>query len=851
MTLAAGTRLGPYEVIAPLGSGGMGEVYRARDARLSREVAIKVLPAELAADSARLQRFEKEARSASALNHPNIVTIYDIGSEAGVSYIAMERVDGPTLRELLAVGPLPMRRLFQIAPQIAEGLSKAHEAGIVHRDLKPENVMVTKDGLVKILDFGLAKLSSTMSGSGEGSELPTMTGTTPGVVVGTVGYMSPEQASGEALDFQSDQFSLGSILYEMATGRRAFQKKSAIDTLAAILNEEPEAIARINPQAPAPLRWIVERCLSKEPGDRYASTRDLAREIATVRDHLSETSGAEVPTAPRRARRRMVLLSASLVLAVAAGAAVALWAGRSLRVAARPRFQQLTFVLGGIQTARFGSDGRTIVFGFQRPDSKKLEILTTMAGGIEARSLGLPSGDVLSVSRSGDLALLLSSNWKTGTLARAPLAGGAPREIVENATGADWSPDGSALAVTHEVGDKYRLEFPIGHVLYESAAMLRWPRVCPKGDRISFGEGGMGGTLSLVDLKGSKKALPDVSPPGAWSPSGEEIWTSTEERGVTRVRAVSLSGAKRDLVDLPGSFILHDVSHEGSLLMERPRIENHLMGLLSGDKEERDIEWLDLSHPADMSADGSRVLFTEMGAGGGPSRGVYVMRSEDSQAVRLGDGTALALSPDTKWALVAQGQSETRLVLLPTGPGEARTLDLGTVQVGGVSNVTNPIAGTFFPDGKRILVPGFEPGQDRRLYVVNVDGGKPRPIGPPGAFFTDASHVVSPDGRFVAALGPDKKAHVFPVEAGSEATSVAIPGAEEGNEVLRWCADGRCVFMRGDDGGVRVDLRTGRREPWRTLPRKAGWAVATPDGRHYVYSFYNYSSDLFLVEGVK
>src|SRR5262250_1515974 len=236
MTFSAGSKLGPYEVLSPLGAGGMGEVFRARDTRLSREVAIKVLPAEQASDESRLKRFEKEARSASALNHPNIVTIYDIGSEGGVSYIAMERVEGATLRELLVGGALPMRRLFQIAPQIAEGLSKAHEAGIVHRDLKPENVMVTKDGLVKILDFGLAKLTSSTSGSDEGSHLPTETGTSPGMILGTVGYMSPEQAAALPVDFRSDQFSLASILYEMATGRRAFQKKTAIDTLAAILN---------------------------------------------------------------------------------------------------------------------------------------------------------------------------------------------------------------------------------------------------------------------------------------------------------------------------------------------------------------------------------------------------------------------------------------------------------------------------------------------------------------------------------------------------------------------------------------------------------------------------------------
>jgi formylglycine-generating enzyme required for sulfatase activity/dienelactone hydrolase len=274
----------------------MGEVYRARDSRLKRDVAIKVLPEALASNFERLKRFEKEAQSASALNHPNIVTIHDIGSTSGVTWIAMEHVEGATLRGLLDPGPLPIKKLIHLATQIAQGLAKAHEAGIVHRDLKPENVMVTRDGFVKILDFGLAKLTGPPSDSDQKSQVPTISGTTPGIIVGTVGYMSPEQASGTAVDFRSDQFSFGSILYEMATGRRAFHRKTAIDTLAAILNEEPEPIAETSPQTPAPLCWIVERCLAKDPEDRYESTRDLTRELTKVHGHLAE--GGSAPTAP-------------------------------------------------------------------------------------------------------------------------------------------------------------------------------------------------------------------------------------------------------------------------------------------------------------------------------------------------------------------------------------------------------------------------------------------------------------------------------------------------------------------------------------------------------------------------
>ncbi|MGH9368160.1 MAG: protein kinase domain-containing protein, partial [Thermoanaerobaculia bacterium] len=365
MALTTGTRLGTYEILAPLGAGGMGEVYRARDAKLGREIAIKVLPGELAADPGRRQRFEQEARSASALNHPNILTIYDISSADGTVYIAMELVEGHTLRELIAPGPLPSKKLLDIAVQVADGLAKAHGAGIVHRDLKPENLMVSKDGFVKILDFGLAKLTAPMSQ--ELSVMPTAIGspTEPGTLMGTAGYMSPEQASGQSLDFRSDQFSLGEILYEMATGKRAFQRKTGAETLVAIIREEPDPLGQVAPKAPAPLRWIVERCLAKDPEERYASTKDLARDLRSIRDHLSETSvsGALEAAEPAKVRRRGWLLPAAA--AFVAGAAIALIVARSLGPfePAPLDFQRLTFRRGTILTARFAPDGNTIVYG--------------------------------------------------------------------------------------------------------------------------------------------------------------------------------------------------------------------------------------------------------------------------------------------------------------------------------------------------------------------------------------------------------------------------------------------------------------------------------------------------------
>jgi serine/threonine protein kinase/Tfp pilus assembly protein PilF len=305
MSLSAGSRLGPYEIISPIGAGG--EVLEAKDTRLQRTVAIKVLPSHLSSDTERRGRFEREARAASALNHPNITTVYDIGEDEGTHYIVMELVEGKTFRELMKEAPLSTEQIISLATQVAEGLSKAHAAGIVHRDLKPENMMLREDGLVKILDFGLAKLMP--ESSDVDSETATVTrATQQGVVMGTIQYMSPEQAANRPLDYRSDQFSLGSILYEMATGKLAFKKDTLPQTLAAIIDEDPEPIRKLNEKVPVELSAIVERCLSKDPDARYESTANLARELKTV---------PETPSA-WRARRKVLWAAAGLLVAVLA-----------------------------------------------------------------------------------------------------------------------------------------------------------------------------------------------------------------------------------------------------------------------------------------------------------------------------------------------------------------------------------------------------------------------------------------------------------------------------------------------------------------------------------------------------
>jgi predicted ATPase len=284
-TLSPGTAFGSYQILQRLGAGGMGEVYRARDTRLAREVALKTLPLELSSQPEALSRFEQEARSACALNHPNIVTIYELGHVNGTRYISMELVIGETVRELLASGPIPFRKAVAIAAQIADALAKAHAIGIVHRDLKPENLMVSGDATAKILDFGLAKLRAVEPSPDSDASTSI---TEQGTILGTVGYMSPEQATGGEVDFRSDQFSFGSVLYEMVTGFPAFRKKNHAETMAAILRDEPERLGSRILQAPPPFLWIVERCLAKDPKERYASTHDLARDLSAVRDRLAE-----------------------------------------------------------------------------------------------------------------------------------------------------------------------------------------------------------------------------------------------------------------------------------------------------------------------------------------------------------------------------------------------------------------------------------------------------------------------------------------------------------------------------------------------------------------------------------
>jgi len=660
--------------------------------------------------------------------------------------------------------------------------------------------------------------------------------------------MSPEQATGQPLDFRSDQFSFGSVLYEMATGKRAFSRKTKPETLAAIIRDEPEPVASLNPNVPPPLRWIIERCLAKESKERYASTEDLARDLASVRDHLSEAtlSGAATTVAPALFLRPSRFIVAGAVLAsLVAG----FFAGRSLwiRTPAPPTFHRLTFRSGEVQHARFAPDGQTIVYSAAwRADP--IGIFSTRSGSVESRALGPPGADLFSISATGEMLV-----GRNGTLARAALAGGAEREVLESVSDAAWAPDGKNIAVVRP-GARFRLEFPIGKTLYETAGRISDPSVSPRGDLVAFLEhppAESRGSLAIVDLKGKKRRLSEEfsSIQGAeWSAGGKEIWFSGKPANASMaIYAVTLSGRQRIVAGGSGDQELQDLAPDGRILMTHWHGRVPLMTLSPGESVERDLSWLDWSALADLSDDGWTLLFSEEGEGAGSLMyGVYIRKTDGSPAVRLGDGLACALSPDGKWALTVRFQpSPAQLALLPTGSGESRAVTNDAIE--------HRIA-FWFPDGKQILFAGNEPGKGPRFYVQDLQGGRPRAVTPeirqPFVF----GRPISPDGRLLAVVD-GQSVSLYPVEGGDPRP---MPGLLKGEKPVRWSADGRSLYVRRMGQTpislYGVDIATGRRQLWKVLAPAAHVPLQfqiSADGKSYVYSYSTNSSDLYLVEGLK
>src|SRR5262249_32416314 len=725
-------------------------------------------PAGVERDTERQERFRREARAISRLTHPHICILYDVGEQNSIAYLVMEYLAGETLAHRLLRGPLPLEEVLQIGGELAGALDAAHREGLTHRDLKPANIMLTPSG-AKILDFGLAKWTHPDVLNCGALAALNSTITQTGVVIGTIQYMAPEQTEGKSADARSDLFALGAILYEMTTGRKAFEGTSASSILAAILTTTPPPMSTLQPMTPPAFDRTVKKCLAKDPAKRWQTAADRRDELAWIESQ----SSARVIAAPSwgsivtRAPRRRIAAAAATIAAVAAAIGVAFVVGqRTKGQSTVPWFHQLTFRRGYVAQARFAPDGQTVVYSAAW-DGRPLEIFETRIDSLESRSLGLPSGSLFEISWSSEMAPSLGCEpipgavplFCTGTLARAPVAGGAPREVAQGVRLADWSSDGRELAVVRETSaGTSRLERPIGRVLFETkpSTTLIAMRSSPDGGRLAFAERDDLNVTSIWtrDASGAKRLIRRLD--GflltglAWSPTGDEIWfTKSAADHPAALFAVNLSGRLRLVERVPSYLNLSDVSRDGRMLMTSGfPVGDRMIGPAPGERSERDLSWL---RPlgGDLSADGRTLLFDASAYKSGGGNGIYLRATDGSAPVRLegGYGDALALSPDGPRAVVSTSDMPVQLDLLPTGARGARRLASG-----GIGDIDRPVR--WFPDGKRILFRGRVPGHRPQSFVQDVEGRAPVPLTPEGI----EGVAISPDGKLIATDGADQSA---------------------------------------------------------------------------------------------
>jgi eukaryotic-like serine/threonine-protein kinase len=851
--LATGSKLGPYEIQTSIGAGGMGEVYRARDPRLGRDVAIKILPASFSSDRDRLQRFEQEARAAAALNHPNILAIFDIGNENGAPYVVSELLEGETLRDRLRAGALNSRRTIEIAMQVLRGLAAAHDKGITHRDLKPENLFLTNDGQVKILDFGLAKL--TRPENAPSSDAPTVqVATDPGLVMGTVGYMSPEQVRGKNADARSDIFAFGAILYEMLSGKRAFHGETPADTMSAILKEDPPQFSETGRNVTPGLERIVNHCLEKNPAQRFQSASDVAFNLEALSEVTTASKAGVKPVAVPTTRTWLRPALFALLL-IAACTATYFFASRR-HAATVTNFHRLTYRRGSIFMARFSPDGQTIVYGAAL-EGRPSELFTTRFDSTDSRSLGLQGSDLFSISSSGELAIQLhpsfAGQFNRGTLARVSLSGGAPREVLDEVDSADWAPDGTNLAVARRGGSgPNHLEYPIGKDIYDPQGSVSHIRFSPRGDLLAFADHiatGDDGRVVVIDAEGKRKAFSRfyTTVEGvAWSPDGKEVWFAAAPAGAARaLYAMDLSGHERMVLHVPGSLTLQDVTRDGRVLLTEDNDEYQMMALAPGATSEKNLSWFDWSLVGDIAPDGKTLLFFESGEGVGAKYSVFLRQTDGSPAVRLGEGTFPALSPDGKWVAALDLSSPSQVELLPTGTGQPRRL---------TNDNLNRTRVRWVPDGSALIFIGAEPNQPRRSYLLDLNG-KSRPITPSET----AGLAVTPDSKFLMAVDAQNKRWLYPLAGGDPVPFPATLNADEA--FVRFDPDGKSFLVRSRSIPAKVSrvfLDSGRREEVRSIspPDPAGvqsiaGIVLTPDCSSYAYSYSRRLSDLWVVDGLK
>jgi eukaryotic-like serine/threonine-protein kinase len=843
--LTPGTRVGPYEVVALLGVGGMAEVYRARDTRLGRDVALKVVSEVIGSSGPVVERFEREARMASALSHPNVVALYDVGLEEGSPYFVTELLRGESLRERLSKGAVPHETALEWAAQTAQGLAAAHASGIVHRDLKPENVFITRDGHVKIIDFGIAKLAeahreANPRGLMDETLAPSGSETSAGLVLGTPGYMSPEQVHGGAVDARTDLFSLGVVLYEMLSGRRAFPKGPPVETAYAILHSEPEALPD---SVPTEAVQTVRRCLEKDPDRRFQSARDLAFQLELLTTPSGWTPKAPLPAIPRTLLRRWRWQLSGLLLAFAV-AGLSYLLVRQLRPAI-PNVEQVTFRLGRISAARFSPEGRVVYSAAW--GGRPLEVFTQPQASRDAQPSGLRDAELLAVSSNGDLAVSLRTSWygpgRKGTLAVVPSVGGAPRELAEDIAYADWSTSGE-LAAVRVNGGKRQLEYPLGTVLYETSEKIFNPRLSPDGSLVAFLVDREFGPTQFFVLDKRGRTQTSFDAPGAtglaWAPTGDEVWLSASN-GLWA--AAASRGQPRRVYQGVSELRLEDISPTGVVLVNSQETRRELAFVPPGEQRERPLSWLDWTHLGAISDDGSKVLFSATPRG---DYYAYVRPTDGALPVELGPGFGLAFSPDGNWVLATHADPH-QLSLLPLGPGVAKTVPLVGVEA---------LRPRWLRDGKRIVFLGRTSDHDQfRFYVVSLAGGVPKQVS------DEAIHCcffeVSRDDRFVAARSLNDVLTLYPLdgtapvllpELGKDAVAVAWDDQQD-LWVRSW--SGIPSRLRRYDVAARRVLEERMVAPSDTTGLTViGQICLTPDGRSLAFDYVRTLGSLYRLDGL-
>ena len=856
MDLQPGATVGRYEILSFIGAGGMGQVYRAHDAQLGRDVAIKLLPSAFVDKAPVVARFQQEAKALGLLNHPNLVTVYDFGTFGDSFYIVLELLDGQTLRVRLDEGAIPPKRVVNQALQIARGMAAAHDAGIIHRDLKPENVFLCRDGRIKILDFGLARIAPQLEALGASDDSPTLVGgvTQPGALMGTIGYIAPEQLRAEVADERTDIFAFGVILFEMITGRQPFRGATGAETLSRILKDDPDDFGSLGLSVPRGVEMIAKRCLEKRKEDRFQRAHDLALALEAV-SGSTDTFSMPIAVWRTRARRARPYLIGAVAMAAMAFLGAFVW--ENVKPAAPPSFRQLTFRRGDVSGARFAPD-RSVIYSASW-EGRGYELYAARSGSPDSRPLGIPCREVLAVSRNGTIALLVNERAQAGTLATVALDGSAPREIVDSVQDADWSPDGTKLAVARRLADGYRIEYPIGTTLYKSATRIRDIRVSPDGASVAFylRLARLGKEFTLMTVSAGKPARElgkfDNARGLAWSPDAKRVvLASGDGKGSTNLYSVALAGGSPHLISrFDGSVKLHDVSSAGDLLLTRDDYREGIMARGAGANHESDLSWFDGSGTSDISPDGRLLLMSEFGEAGGARYSAYIRPTNGDPAVRLGDGYGVSLSPDGKSALAIVPGHPAQLTIVPLGAGESRVLERGDVE--------DYEYGSWLPDQRTIVFNGRTATGRMRLYRQDVTGGKPVPLGDERFRIAQASRPASPDGTMLVVYRDDRAICLLRTDGSQPPRELPL-----GRHFypISWTQDGKEIFVYEDETMparlYRYTIATNQLRLVRELMPADPTGVyrildvvTTPDGNAYAYGAMRNLSMLFTADGMR